>query len=519
MPAAPLPLNETERLDALHRYAILDTDAEQAFDDIANLVAYICDTPIALVSIVDPVRQWFKAKVGVNVSETPRDMAFCAYAILDPSELLIVPNAPDDVRFADNPLVTNAPYIRFYAGAPLVTSDGFALGTLCAIDAKPRELSAAQKSALRALARQVVSQLELRRALHERTVAERLAHESESRFRAILESMHEGLVLQDAHSVIQIANRRAEEILGLTLAQMEGRDSLDPRWHTIHEDGTPFPGEMHPVSVCLRTGIPQYHQTMGIHQPNGSLRWISINAIPMFHEGEAKPYASVATFADVTERKLTDTLIEQQMIQIAEYSTTLEGQKLELECQKEELEAANALLRALATTDGLTGLANHRHFQEKLAEEFKRVQRYALPLSLILLDVDKFKQYNDTFGHPAGDLVLKQVADILKASARETDVAARYGGEEFAVLLPGTDRAGATILAERIRQAIAEVVWDKRAVTVSVGVASVSLASVSAAELVEHADHALYESKSCGRNRVSVFDSAKMDTEESILIR
>ncbi len=505
MPAAPLPENEEERLVALRRYNVLDTDAEQAFDDIAALVAHICQTPIALVSIVDAGRQWFKARIGVDVSETPRDMAFCAHAILQPNDVLVVPNAPDDVRFADNQLVLDAPQIRFYAGAPLVTADGFALGTLCAIDSKSREITLDQKTALGALARQVVSQLELRRALHERTVAENAARESEGRFRTILEAMHEGLVMQDAHSVIQISNRRAHEILGLTADQIEERDLLDPRWCTIHEDGSPYPGEMHPASICLRTGKPQYNQMMGVYQPDNTLRWISVNATPMFHDGESKPYACLTTFVDVTERKLTDSLVDQQMVQIAEYSVMLEGQKLKLECQKKELEAANALLRALAISDGLTGLANHRHFQEKLAEEFKRVQRYGLPLSLILLDVDHFKKYNDAFGHPAGDVVLKRVADVLKQSARETDVAARYGGEEFALLLPETDSIGATVLAERIRQSIAETAWDKREITVSVGLASVTLTLESGAALVEQADRALYESKSQGRNRVSVF--------------
>lgn len=182
MTAARLPHNERERLDALIRYEILDTDAEELFDSIAEVAATICDVPIALISLIDKDRQWFKAKVGLDARETPREYAFCAHAILDPEELLVVPDATEDPRFSNNPLVTGAPDIRFYAGAPIVTSDHQALGTLCVIDRKERELTERQRHALQQLSKQVCANLELRLA---RKKLEQL-NESKNRFFSIL---------------------------------------------------------------------------------------------------------------------------------------------------------------------------------------------------------------------------------------------------------------------------------------------------------------------------------------------
>lgn len=162
---APIPRTEEERLKALHEYQVLDTIPERDFDDITKLASLICGTPISMVSLIDKNRQWFKSKVGVTTSETPRDIAFCAHAILMPDEIFEIEDSSKDVRFHDNPLATGEPHIVFYAGMPLVNAEGHAIGMLCVVDDKPNKLNASQHEALKVLGGQVVAQLELRKKI------------------------------------------------------------------------------------------------------------------------------------------------------------------------------------------------------------------------------------------------------------------------------------------------------------------------------------------------------------------
>jgi GAF domain-containing protein len=178
------PKNEVKRIQVLWQYEVLDTVPEAVFDELTSLAALICGAPIALISLVDEDRQWFKSKFGVSLNETSRDVSMCAHAILQ-GDLFIVPDATRDRRFKDNPLVVSSPKIRFYAGAPLITSSGHALGTLCVIDQVPRNLTADQQTALRLLARHVMTLLELRRQARELSRRRDIREKSGRKFTAM----------------------------------------------------------------------------------------------------------------------------------------------------------------------------------------------------------------------------------------------------------------------------------------------------------------------------------------------
>jgi diguanylate cyclase (GGDEF)-like protein/PAS domain S-box-containing protein len=246
------------------------------------------------------------------------------------------------------------------------------------------------------------------------------------------------------------------------------------------------PAQMAVMQRMMQDGQP-YGCDFRVLDPSGTVRWMHTVG-----HGDADETGAIVrlfgTVLDIAERKQAEQRIQ-------EYNALLEF-------QKSELEAMNIELEARATTDGLTGLRNHRAFQERLAVEVSRAERHGDPLCLIMLDVDHFKQYNDAFGHPEGDTVLRKIGRIIDLEARASDLAARYGGEEFVLVLPQTSIAGAAAIAERLRNSVEAADWPQRSVTISIGVATLGLGQDDRG-LIARADEALYASKADGRNRVT----------------
>ena len=316
MSAPPHP-DEEARLKALHRHEILDTDPELEFDDATLLASQICETPIALMTLLDEKRQWFKSKVGLLESETSREIAFCAHTILQ-KDVFVVPDAQADERFAANPLVTGHPRIRFYAGAPLITSDGHALGTLCVIDQVPRELSPEQKAALLALSRQVVAHLEsrrdlvqLRQALFRVKEMEESLRASEGKFQLLADNITDAfwITASDLKTKLYISPG-FEAIWGCSKESLYADPHL---W-----DEAIFPEEReHVLSVfgSLKAAEPQVSVEYRISRPDGTVRWVLDRGFQV-RDAEGRLIRLIGIATDITERRQVEDALDRQQTEL-----------------------------------------------------------------------------------------------------------------------------------------------------------------------------------------------------------
>ena len=334
MPAIPaIPASdEAARLDALRALRVLDTLPEPVYDDIVLLAAQICGTPIALVSLVDADRQWFKARVGLAAGETHRDLAFCAHAIVSPAPVFVVEDTTQDPRFKDNPLVTGEPHIRFYAGAPIVLPGGQAIGTVCVIDTVPRALDAAQRRGLQALARQAAALLEFRlrtlEAQRQSRELERIsaqAADERTRSAELLGIVLQGgnLGLWDLHvpSGAFTVNEREHAMLGYS-AQEARSETL--AWQAlVHPDDWPTLNAA--MAPHLKGETAFYESEHRLRHKDGHWVWVLDHAVVVDRDASGAPVRIVGTHMDVTERRRSEKalLLSEHRLNLALSSTRM----------------------------------------------------------------------------------------------------------------------------------------------------------------------------------------------------
>ncbi|WP_089705913.1 diguanylate cyclase domain-containing protein [Vreelandella arcis] len=466
----PILPDEEARLAALYELALLDTPDEPAFDRVTRLVTQLLNVPMSTVTLIDAKRQWIKSRVGTDTRETSRDVAFCAYTIADTAPL-IVEDARHDPRFASNPLVTAEEGIRFYAGIPLRTSQGLALGSLCAIDTQPRSISAAELAALEDLASILTDEIHLReRFLFEKKRREAsqasldalhldLENQIERRTRElnlVIESAYDAYISIDDHYVVLDWNRAAGSMFGWSREEALGR----PIQQLIFPDGVPEGDQQTPVTYYAA-------------RRDGSQLPVEMRIKALEIEGE---YRRSLFLHDVTERIQLERLLDQQ-----------------------------------AREDALTQLPNRRALDERLPEAMARTRRLQSALAVLFMDLDGFKAINDLHGHAAGDELLREVAKRLTAAVRETDYVARWAGDEFVLLLENIVPDAAERLAQQLVETIEQPLSldDVTAhISTSIGVALYyPNVDETAQELLKRADVAMYDAKHAGKAQVKVADT------------
>jgi len=315
----PIPKNEAQRLAALNRYDILDTDPDQFFDDLVELASFICDAPISFISFIDEDRQWYKAKKGIDSNGSARELAFCSHAIMQ-HELFIVPDATLDERFANNPFVTQDPFIRFYAGAPLVTADGHALGTLCVIDRQPRQLTARQRSALAALSRQVMAQLDLRHANRQLSAAQDELASSEARFRRLANN------LPDAIFHYRLGPPPAYEYVGSAVSAITGYspEIFYQNHNQLIEITHPDDRERLVSLLDHLAEADEPYQTIEVRlrHAGGQLVWVELRTIPVYDE-QGRMIAVEGITRDITRQKQLEREREKMIADLDAFAHTV----------------------------------------------------------------------------------------------------------------------------------------------------------------------------------------------------
>ena len=471
---------EAERLKALSQYDILDTEREKPFDELTMLAAQVFNVPIASISIVDSNRQWFKSSIGLPVTQTERSIAFCTHTI-EQNSPLIVENATLDERFFENPLVAGDLGIRFYAGIPLITKEGFALGTFCIIDKVPRHLSKSQIALLQSFGNHVMALLELR---------------------------HETIGLQTALSERETSARMFEEFAERLLDAQ--RVAKMGSWElSVKENSLSWSDETYRI--------------FDVDKANSNLTFESFSSfihpddLGMVLAAQENVLKGVCPL-DIEHRIVLRDGSERYVHELAELKRNPDNGILKLCGTVQDItdkKAYETQINRLAFYDNLTGLPNRQLLLDRLSQALALVIRDSKRGALIYLDLDNFKVLNDTLGHDKGDILLNLVAIRLASTLRQVDSLARVGGDEFTVLLsdlsPSSDQAAAQakMVANSILRTLQEPFQLGRHtyyMTASIGIAMFSERTQDIEDLLKRADLAMFKAKSSGKNAVEFFD-------------
>lgn len=434
----------------------MDTPPEEDFDRLAGLASRLFDVPIVLVSLVERDRQFFKTRDGLDVCETSREVSFCAHAIVS-DDIFFVPDATRDPRFASNPLVLGPPFIRFYAGKPLTAPTGEKVGTVCLIDTRPRlAFTVEDRKNLTDLAALVLDRMEIRRLDYVRSI-------SQARFENIAATSPDAIICSNSEAHITFWNQSAERLFGYSAdeALEQSSDIIVPAsWRRIYES------ELSHLRNGERLELADQTIELSGVRKDGS-EFPAEYSLSTWQEGNTTSVGAIVR--DITERR-----------------------------QNEER------LFRLASLDALTDLPNRAAWRARLDEAMAAEE----PATVLLLDLDGFKEVNDTLGHSAGDSVLKDVASRLKSVCDMAIMVARLGGDEFVALLPGNDVRQAKAIAGQLVKALSEpheFAGQRCDVGVSIGIALGPQHGARPEELLSAADLALYRAKATGRGRYELF--------------
>ncbi len=461
-------INEEKRIGALQHYCVLDTVPEAEFDHLAALGAALFGTSIALISFVDRDRQFFKSTVGLPITQTAREFSFCAHAILGEGPFVVLDATLDD-RFKANPLVIGQPHIRFYAGAPLRTREGFQLGTFCVMDSKPREgLTVNQLESLERFAKLAVSMLERRLLPALVADADQRMRDANERYTLATQATNDGIwdwqcSKDDFHYSAKMRAILGHPMVGHSANIKDWLDQLHP-----HDARACAESVRHLQTSSSMTFDGEYR----IKHANGTWCWVR-NRGTAVRDAEGQLLRLGGAVSDITSGKVADPL---------------------------------------------TGLHNRSSFTEHLRWRIVSSTKHRRAFALLFIDLDLFKQVNDRFGHRVGDFLLVELSRRMEATLgnEEDSIAARFGGDEFVVLLSDVATQEDALTYANCLQALLQSPVDcgdqQQLVSASIGIVMGTGTSGTAESMVEGADCAMYRAKAKGKAQSIVFSPTMRDT-------